>query len=99
MSVTIRVNKLTIAHKGTGGFARSTLPDVCKSPTAPVPYVNTSFISTLTKGTKTVFADGGNMIAIKGSEQATSIGDEPGVGKGRQIGHTVAPRHLAFLVA
>jgi hypothetical protein len=86
MPATIRVNGLTLAHKGTGGYARSTLPDVCKSPGAPVPYVNTSFISTLTKGTQTVFADGGNMIAIKGSEQATSIGDEPGVGKGVKSG-------------
>jgi hypothetical protein len=55
MSVTVRVNHLTIAHKGTGGYARSTLPDVCKSPSPPVPYVNTSLISTLTKGTQTVF--------------------------------------------
>jgi hypothetical protein len=86
MAATIRVNGLTLAHKGTGGFARSTLPDVCKSPVAPVPYVNVSYISTLQKGTRTVHADGGNMIATKGSEQATSIGDEPGVGLGVKSG-------------
>jgi len=85
MPATVVVNKLTLAHKGTGGFARSTLPDVCKTPSVPVPYVNISFISTLTKGTKTVIADG-YMIAILGSEQSTSIGDEPGVGKGVKSG-------------
>jgi hypothetical protein len=82
VTATIRANTLTLAHKGTGGFVRSTLPDVCKSPNTPVPYVNVSFITTLTNGTATVHADGGNMIANKGSEQATSIGDEPGVGGG-----------------
>ena len=86
MTATIRVNDLTLAHKGTGGYARSTLPDVCKSPVAPIPYVNVSYISTLIKGTTTVEADGGNMIAIKGSEQASSIGDEPGVGLGVKSG-------------
>lgn len=85
MPATIRVNGLTLAHKGTGGFARSTLPDVCRSPTVPVPYVNVSFITTLRNGTETVRGDG-YMIANKGSEQARSIGDEPGIGGGIKSG-------------
>ena len=57
-----------------------------EAPVTPVPYVNVSYISTLHKGTETVHADGGNMIAIKGSEQSSSIGDEPGVGLGVKSG-------------
>jgi Domain of unknown function (DUF4150) len=86
MTVTIRVNRLTLSHKGSGGWVRSTLPDVCKSPVVPVPYVNVAYSKTLAKGTKTVHADGGNMISIKGSEYATSTGDEPGVGGGVKSG-------------
>ncbi len=86
MAPTVRVNGLTLAHRGTGGYVRSTLPDVCLTPAgsgmAPIPYTNTSFITTLTKGTHSVRADGGNMIANKGSEQASSVGDEPGTGGG-----------------
>ncbi len=83
---TVRVNGLTMAHEGTGGYVISTLPDVCKSPDKPVPYTNVSYITTLEKGTRTVSADGGNMIAVKGSEQASSVGDEPGIGGGVKSG-------------
>lgn len=82
MTLTIRVNGLELSHKGSNGWVRSTLPDVCKSPTAPVPYTNIAYSRTLAKGTKTVRADGGNMISILGSEYATSEGDEPGTGGG-----------------
>lgn len=85
MVATIRVNGLTLAHKGTGGYARSTLPDICKSPTASVPFVNVSYITTLDKGTTSVRGDG-QMVAIKGSEQTSSVGDEPGVGGGVKSG-------------
>lgn len=80
--VTVRVNGLTLSHKGSGGWVRSTLPDVCKSPVSPVPYTNVAYSATLAKGTTTVRADGGHMISVKGSEYATSIGDEPGTGGG-----------------
>ncbi len=58
------------------------LPDVCKAPTVPVPFVNIAFAKDLAKGTKTVFSHGGAMNGIKGSEFSTSIGDEPGAGGG-----------------
>ena len=60
----------------------ATIPDVCKTPTPggpiPLPYPNISQSSMLAKGTTTVKADGGMMIAIKGSEFSMSNGDEPG---------------------
>jgi len=47
-----------------------------------MPYPNISQSITLKKGTKTVKADGGQMIAIKGSEFSLSNGDNPGVAGG-----------------
>lgn len=84
MSLTIIINGLTLAHKGSAGTATATIPDVCKTPPipTPVPYPNISFSHFLAKGTTTVKADGGNMIAIKGSELSMSTGDEPGVAGG-----------------
>lgn len=84
MAVTVKVNKLSLVHRGSDGVSRATLPDVCKTPPSmiPVGYPNVSFSKDLAKGTTTVFADGGNMIANNGSEFATSIGDEPGTGGG-----------------
>jgi hypothetical protein len=85
MAVTIKVNgaHLSLVHKGSNGFVKNTLPDVCKTPSpggpVPIPYpVIVSFAMNLRNGTKTVKADGGNMIAIKGSEFSRCIGDEPG---------------------
>jgi hypothetical protein len=83
MPVTIKVNgsNLSLAHKGSEGVSTATLPDVCKTPSAgnvPIPYPNVSMSRDLAKGTTTVTADGGNMIAIKGSEFSRSTGDEPG---------------------
>jgi hypothetical protein len=39
MSLTIIINNLTLAHKGSNGIAAATLPDVCKTPSpgGPVP--------------------------------------------------------------
>jgi len=89
MSVTIKVNGQynSLAHKGSNGFAKSTAPDVCKTPSpggpVPIPYpIIFSFSSDLKNGTKTVKADGGNMIAIKGSEFSRCTGDEPGTAGG-----------------
>lgn len=89
MSVTVKVNGTSnsLAHKGNSGIAQSTIPDVCKTPSPggpiPVPYpVIVSTSGDLVKGTQTVKADGGNMIAIKGSELSRCTGDEPGTAGG-----------------
>ena len=88
MPVTIKVNGAvnSLVHKGSNGVSAATIPDVCKTPTpggpVPMPYPNISQSATLAKGTTTVKADGGMMIAIKGSEFSLSNGDEPGVAGG-----------------
>jgi uncharacterized Zn-binding protein involved in type VI secretion len=88
MTITVKVNgtETSLAHKGCSGFAKSTLPDVCKTPSpggpVPVPYpIIISMASDLVKGTTTVKADG-NMIAIKGSELSRCSGDEAGTAGG-----------------
>jgi hypothetical protein len=84
MPVTIKVNGIanSLIHKGSNAISAATIPDVCKTPTpggpVPIPYPNISQSATLDKGTTTVKADGGMMIAIKGSEFSLSNGDEPG---------------------
>jgi hypothetical protein len=82
MGVTINVNGLSLAHKGSGGMTPATSPDVCLTPApggpVPVAYLNISFSTDLANGTTTVTADGGNMIAVRGSEFSRSTGDEPG---------------------
>lgn len=84
MPVTVKVNGVanSLVHKGSNGISTATIPDVCKTPTpggpVPMPYPNISQSATLDKGTTTVKADGGMMIAIKGSEFSLSNGDEPG---------------------
>jgi hypothetical protein len=82
--VTVKVNGVanSLVHKGSNGISVATLPDVCKTPSpggpVPLPYPNVSQSVTLKKGTTTVKADGGNMIAVKGSEFSVSNGDYPG---------------------
>src|SRR5215467_3015871 len=84
MPVTVKVNGAanSLVHKGSNGVSVATIPDVCKTPSpggpVPVPYPNISQSVTLDKGTTTVKADGGMMIAIKGSEFSLSNGDEAG---------------------
>ncbi|HHW9081558.1 TPA: DUF4150 domain-containing protein [Salmonella enterica] len=80
MAITININGLTLCHKGSGGISHNTLPDVCKTPPfgTPVPYENEAYSADLVKGTTSVSADGGNMIAIVGSQFARSVFDEPG---------------------
>jgi Domain of unknown function (DUF4150) len=56
---TVGINGITLCHKHSDGWVRSTLPDVCKAPTIPVPFVNIAFAKDLAKGTKTVFSHGG----------------------------------------
>ena len=89
MPVTIKVNGTdnSVSHKGAMHFAKNTAPDVCKTPSpggpVPIPYpVIMSLSSDLDKGTTTVKADGGNMIAIKGSEYSRCTGDEAGTAGG-----------------
>src|SRR5690349_2525225 len=90
MRETVSIDGLTLCHKNSTGFVRSTLPDVCKSPSAPVPYTNVAFAATLADGTTTVLSHGGAMNGILGSQFATSIGDEPGVGGGVVSGVNMA---------
>lgn len=84
MPVTVKVNGQvnSLVHKGSNHFSMATIPDVCKTPSPggpiPIPYPNISMSNSLSKGSTTVKADGGNMIAIKGSEFSMSQGDEPG---------------------
>ena len=89
MPVTIHVNGTanSLVHKGSNGIANSTIPDVCKTPSpagpVPIPYpVIISMSSDLDKGSKTVKADGGNMIAIKDCEFSRCTGDEAGTAGG-----------------
>jgi len=89
MSVTVKVNGTdnSLVHKGSTGMAKCTAPDVCKTPSpggpVPVPYpVIISMSSDLENGTTTVKADGGNMIAIKGSDFSRCSGDEAGTAGG-----------------
>lgn len=82
MPTHIVVNDLGLTHKGSTGFSKATIPDVCKTPTpggpVPMPYPNFAMSGTLVSGTTSVFAKGGQMIAIKGSRYTPTNGDEPG---------------------
>lgn len=80
MSLSVKVNKLTLVHKGNDGKAVCSAPDACKTPPqgAPVAYVNTAFSRDLQNGSVTVSADGGNPCALKDSGFQPSTGDEPG---------------------
>lgn len=88
MPVTVKVNGTanSLVHKGSGGISRATVPDVCKTPSpggpVPIPYPNVSQSITLAKGSTSVKADGGMMIANKGSEFSLSNGDNAGVAGG-----------------
>lgn len=82
MPVTINANGLSIVHKGSGGEANATLPDVCLTTVGPavvpIPYGNNAKSADLVDGTTTVTADGGNSIALKSSKFAKSTGDAGG---------------------
>lgn len=88
MPVTVKVNGTvnSLVHKGSNGISMATIPDVCKTPSPggpiPIPYPNISQSIALDKGTTTVKADGGMMIATKGSEFSLSNGDNAGVAGG-----------------
>ena len=90
MSVTINANGLSVVHKGSGGEANASVPDVCLTkvgkPVVPIPYGNNAKSSDLAGGTTTVTADGGNSIALKGSTFSKSTGDAGGDKKGISSG-------------
>ena len=82
MGVTVSINSMSLAHKGSNGIAMATVPDVCKTPAppappVPIPYPNIARSSTLSGGTTTVKADG-EMCANQPSKYASSNGDEAG---------------------
>lgn len=80
MTVTIKVNGLSLVHKNSGGVAKATLPNACFTPgsSTPVKYSNIAYSSDIAKGTISITADGGNMCAHKDSEFSKSTGDEAG---------------------
>jgi hypothetical protein len=84
-SVKVNGTANSLVHKGSSGFTKCTLPDVCKTPTpggpVPMPYQNMAQSAMLSNGSTTVKADS-MMIAIKGSEFSLSNGDEPGTAGG-----------------
>ncbi|MDO5605864.1 MAG: DUF4150 domain-containing protein [Paracoccus sp. (in: a-proteobacteria)] len=82
MTETVRINGLTLCHKGASGLTVSTIPDVCRSPGTPIPYVNVAYARDLADGSVTVKSHGGEMCGVRGSRFARSFGDEPGRGKG-----------------
>ncbi len=78
MKETVGINGLSLCHKHSDGWVRSTLSDVCKAPKKPVPFTNATFAKDLAKGTTTVFPHKGAMNGVKGpnspSPSATSRG-------------------------
>ncbi|WP_254105498.1 DUF4150 domain-containing protein [Aliivibrio fischeri] len=90
MPVTINANGLSVVHKGSDGEATASVPDVCLTTrgksTDPIPYGNNAKSSDLVGGSTTVFADGGNSIALKGSKFSKSTGNSGGDKKGVSSG-------------
>src|SRR5882762_8870154 len=45
VSLTVKVNELTLVHQGSDGKAICSAPDACKTPpqNLPIPYVNVAF--------------------------------------------------------
>ncbi len=86
MTITINANGLSIVHKDSGAEATASLPDVCLTkvgkPIVPIPYSNSAKSSDLVGGSTSVFADGGNSIALQGSKFSCSVGDAAGDKKG-----------------
>lgn len=99
MTITINVNGLTLCHKASEGVSTADLPDVCLTPPSdePVPYDNVAYSADLVRGTMTVSADGGNMVAHRGSAFARSTGDEEGSSGGIASGvHTLEADWISF---
>ncbi len=90
MASTIGANGLSIVHKGSGGEANASVPDVCLTkvgkPVVPIPYGNNAKSADLVDGSTSVTADGGNSIALQGSKFSKSTGDAAGDKKGVSSG-------------
>lgn len=86
MKETIAINGITLCHKNSDGWVRSTLPDVCKAPKIPALFVNVAHARDLANGSRSVRSHGGAMNGVKGSEFSVSTGDEPGGGGGLKSG-------------
>ena len=90
MPVTTNADGLSVVHKGSGGVAKSTQPDVCLTTigpsVVPVCYDNVAKSEDLLDGSSTVTMDGGNSIAIQGCQFSKSTGDADGDQKGVSSG-------------
>ncbi|MGR5159493.1 PAAR-like domain-containing protein [Vibrio owensii] len=90
MASTIGANGLSIVHKGSGGEANASVPDVCLTkvgkPVVPIPNGNNAKSADLVDGSTSVTADGGNSIALQGSKFSKSTGDAAGDKKGVSSG-------------
>ncbi|MDK9770046.1 DUF4150 domain-containing protein, partial [Vibrio sp. B181a] len=88
MASTIGANGLSIVHKGSGGEANASVPDVCLTkvgkPVVPIPYGNSAKSADLVDGSTSVTADGGNSIALQGSKFSKSTGDAAGTQQQKQ---------------
>ncbi|EHI7817663.1 DUF4150 domain-containing protein [Salmonella enterica] len=95
MAITININGLTLCHKGSGGVSHNTMPDVCKTPPfgVPVSYENEAYSADLVKGTVSVFADGGNMIANMGHSLRAAYSMSRGAWEGLSQGRTKPRRN------
>ncbi len=77
MPVTTFVNKRSVVHRASQGFAMAS-PDPCMTPGAGVvPYVNVALSKEAAKTAATVHSDGEPVMKAS-SIFATSVGDEPG---------------------
>lgn len=90
MAATVSVNKRTVVHKSSNGIATA-FPDVCKTASpggpVPIPYPNVAQSKDTAQGSKKVKVDG-NPIMLKGSNFATSTGDEAGSAGGGVVSNT-----------
>lgn len=90
MPATANVNTRTVVHKSSNGIATA-FPDVCKTPTpggpVPIPYPNVAMSKDTAQGSTSVSIDG-NPIMLKGSNFATSTGDEAGSAGGGVASNT-----------
>jgi uncharacterized Zn-binding protein involved in type VI secretion len=85
MGSNVYVNGQGWSHKGSGGTAMNTAPDVCWTQiglaVVPIPYPNVAKSSDLKDGSKTVKVEG-QPAAIDGCNYSKSTGDEAGNRKG-----------------
>ena len=84
MPVTVKVNGVanSLVHKGSNGISIATIPDVCKTPAppapfVPIPYPNIAKSSDTAQGASTITCDG-QPVCVKDSNFMMSTGDEAG---------------------